>query len=120
MKRTTQCALLALLGVLIAAPTAMADEEVTGEEGAATIAMPAIDAATKLKFGIPDAATVMDPGGLPNAAWPDRTDRAEVEADEDELEEVDDEYAAPDTATRGYSADELAELQRLLDKKGRR
>lgn len=27
MKRTTQCALLALLGVLIAAPTAMADEE---------------------------------------------------------------------------------------------
>lgn len=98
---------------LMAELTAMADEDVTGEEGAATIAMPAIGSAAKRSFGIPDAATVMDPNYVPPVAAP------EPEEDFDDEEEFDEEESSPDQ-TRGYSADELKELDRLLKERGRR
>lgn len=91
---------------LMAELTRMAEDEATGEEGAATIAMPAIGAQAKRAFGIPDGSTVMDPN-------------PQVAEDEPALPEVDDDYEDPDTRTRGYSADELAELKRMLDQKGR-
>ncbi len=98
---------------LMAELTAMADEDVTGEEGAATIAMPAIGSVAKRGFGIPDASTVMDPNYVPPVA------AVEPEEDFDDEEDFEDEEPSPDQ-TRGYSADELKELDRLLKERGRR
>jgi len=99
---------------LMAELTAMADEDVTGEEGAATIAMPAIGSVAKRGFGIPDAATVMDPNYVPPVAAV-----GPAEEDFDDEEDFEDEAPSPDQ-TRGYSADELKELDRLLKERGRR
>lgn len=96
---------------LMAELTAMADEDVTGEEGAATIAMPSIGSMAKRGFNIPDAATVMDPNYRPPS----------MEAPEDDEFDYDDEEEDPrEDRTRGYSADELKELDRLLKERGRR
>ncbi len=84
---------------LMAELTAMADDDddETGEEGAATIAMPALTPAMRAKMGLVDASTVME-----------------------ESPQISDDYGAPDTRTRGYSADELKELDRLLKDRGHR
>lgn len=88
---------------LMAELTAMADEDEyedddeTGDEGAATIAMPALTPAMRAKMGLVDASTIME-----------------------ESPQISDDYDAPDTRTRGYSSDELKELDRLLKDRGKR